>query len=90
MTAWLMGLLVALIPNFLLIPPTRRVCEKLGVASQPWVLGVVACPAVALAVLAKQAKQQQGVSSQLSTKLLITAGLIQGLFMTAGLVIAFS
>jgi hypothetical protein len=88
--AWLMGLLVALIPHFLLLPPTRRVCEKLGVASQPWLLGVAACPAVALAVLARQAKQQQGVSTQLSTKLFITAAVIQGLFILAGFVIAFS
>jgi hypothetical protein len=88
--ALLIGLFVALIPNFWLLPPTRRACEKLGVSPQFWLLGVAVCPAIALALLAKHAKQQQGVSSQLSTKLFITATVIQGLFLVAGVVIAFA
>jgi len=87
---FLIGLATALTPNLLLLPPTQKLCAKLGYKPTPWMLGVFIFPALALAVMARVAKKGQTSAAKLSTKLFITASVIQALFITAGVFIAVS
>ena len=84
------GLVVALIPNFFLLFPARRVCEKLSVSPRPWLLAVACCPWVALPAMALKLNPNPPVAKKLAVKLLLTALVIQTLFVVAGFYIAFA